>query len=174
MLEGTRVEYEMLHSSHTSTQVRTVPVPMLSLTVLGHDLSVSSQASTDRFLVGRRSSNAWIAGTVAGPVAGITLFFVGVFLFQRHRRLQRQRQKSDPIEEEKFEKTQLHGDSLLPPNPIFEMDAEQEWRPQEIATVERAQELNTGDRPQSDDGETDDHHSASQQGDSSSERSVGS
>lgn len=69
------------------------------------------------------SSNAWIAGAVAGPVAAIILLLLDLFLLQRRRRLQGQKQTGGVVIEEKLEKAQLHGGSPPIRNPIFELDA---------------------------------------------------
>lgn len=82
-----------------------------------------------------------------GPVAIVVLVLLGVVLLRRRRQRHYQRQAETSFnkgEANNAEKAQLHGDSLPIPNPVFEMDAMQEMGPQELATVERAQELHDG------------------------------
>jgi nitrate reductase gamma subunit len=68
------------------------------------------------------TSRAWIAGAVIGPVAGISLILLGMFLL-RHRRLTKNRTPHESNVKTN-EKPELHADSLPAPR-VYEMDGMQ-------------------------------------------------
>lgn len=97
-------------------------------------------------------SKEWIAGAVVGPIAGLALLFAGVFLLLRRRRRRRALHKGpaqpNPADAEmKFERAQLHADSLSAPPParLYEMDGQQYSR--ELPVVEHPRELPAGQGP---------------------------
>lgn len=72
---------------------------------------------------GTKTNKAWIAGPVAGGIAAICLFSLGLFLWQRRRR--RRAAERPELEGDMFQgtgdKPQLHSDHL-PPRFLYEMD----------------------------------------------------
>ncbi|ROW00144.1 hypothetical protein VSDG_03616 [Cytospora chrysosperma] len=120
-----------------STQIATLEAQINNLRA---DLLGSTVGPTSSVVNGTTSSSstsrAWIAGAVIGPVAGISLILLGMFLL-RHRRLAKNQapHESDIITNEKPE---LHADSLPAPR-VYEMDGMQDSI--ELEVSEAPQEL---------------------------------